>query len=225
MSGVLRTGQTGSALAYGTELFDWLEEHPGEGANFDRLMRLVHGGEDVAIAEAYDFGVVRSVVDVGGGNGTVLATLLAHNPLLEGVVFDQPSVIGRGTPALDTHAGRWEAIGGDFFEGVPAGRDAYLLSHIIHDWSEDRALTILRNCRDAMGPDGRLLIAEMVVPPGDEMHPAKMLDVLMLVLLGPGMERTEGQYAELLDRAGFRLERVVPTASPVSIVEAVPQPR
>jgi hypothetical protein len=101
----------------------------------------------------------------------------------------------------------------------------YLLSHIIHDWSEEQALTILRNCRSAMGPDGRLLIAEMVVPPGDEMHPAKMLDVLMLVLLGPGMERTEAQYAELLGRAGFRLERVVPTASPVSILEAVPQPR
>jgi SAM-dependent methyltransferase len=225
MSGVLETGKTGFELAYGKELFDWLEEHPEQGANFDRVMRLVHGGEDIALADAYDFGAVRSVVDVGGGNGTVLATLLGRNPHLEGVVFDLPSVIGRGTPALDAHAGRWEAVGGDFFEGVPAGADAYLLSHIIHDWSEDRALTILRNCRAAMGPDGRLLIAEMVVPSGDEMHPAKMLDVLMLVVNGPGMERTEAQYAELLDRAGFRLERVIPTASPESILEAVPQPR
>ena len=185
----------------------------------------MHGGEDIAIAEAYDFGAVRSVVDVGGGNGTVLATLLERNPQLEGVVFDLPSVIGRGTPALDAHAGRWEAVGGDFFEGVPAGGDAYVLSHIVHDWSEERVLTILHNCRAAMGPDGRLLIVEMVVPSGDEMHPAKMLDVLMLVVNGPGMERTEAQYAELLDRSGFRLERVVPTASAVSIVEAVPQPR
>jgi hypothetical protein len=165
------------------------------------------------------------VVDVGGGNGTVLAALLARHPQMEGVVFDLPSVIGRGTPALEEHPGRWEAVGGNFFDGVPAGGDAYLLSHVVHDWSEERALTILRNCRAAMGPDGRLLIAEMVVPPGDEMHPAKMLDVLMLVTNGPGMERTETQYAELLDRAGFTLDRVVPTASAVSIVEAVPQPR
>jgi hypothetical protein len=222
LSGVLQTGKTGFELAYGKELFDWLEDHPDEGANFDRVIRLVHGGEDIAIAEAYDFGGVRSVVDVGGGNGTVLATLLARNPHLEGTVFDLPSVIGRGTPALDAHAGRWEAVAGDFFEGVPAGGDVYLLSHIIHDWSEERALTILRNCRSAMGPDGRLLLAEMVVPSGDEMHPAKMLDVLMLVVNGPGMERTEAQYAELLERAGFRLERVVPTASAESIVEARP---
>ena len=222
LSGVVRTGKSGFDLAYGKELFDWLEEHPEEGATFDHMIRLVHGGEDVAIAEAYDFDGVRAVVDVGGGNGTVLAALLARHPQMEGVVFDLPSVIGRGTPALEPHPGRWEAVGGDFFDGVPAGGDAYVLSHVIHDWSEERALTILRNCRAAMGPDGRLLIAEMVVPPGDEMHPAKMLDVLMLVINGPGMERTEAQYAELLDRAGFRLERVVPTASAVSIVEGRP---
>ena len=119
LSGVLQTGKSGSELAFGKELFDWLEDNPEEGANFDRAIRLVHGGEDIAIAEAYDFGAVRSVVDVGGGNGTVLATLLARNPQLEGVVLDLPSVIGRGMPALDAHAGRWEAVGGDFFEGVP----------------------------------------------------------------------------------------------------------
>jgi hypothetical protein len=114
-------------------------------------------------------------------------------------------------------------MGGDFFESIPARGDAYLLSHVIHDWDEERALTILRNCREAMGSGGRLLLVEMVIPPGGEPHPGKMLDVMMLSLTG-GMERTEAEYSELLQRAGLRLTRVIPTQTPVSIIEAVPPP-
>ena len=110
---------------------------------------------------------------------------------------------------------------GDFFETVPAGGDAYLLSHVIHDWSEDQCLTILGHCRKVIKPDGRLLIVEMVLPAGDTPHPGKMLDMVMLVMPG-GQERTEAEYASLLGKAGFRLSRVVPTASAVSVVEAVP---
>ena len=110
---------------------------------------------------------------------------------------------------------------GDFFETVPAGGDAYVLSHIIHDWNEDQCLTILGHCRKAIKPDGRLLIVEMVLPAGDTPHPGKMLDMVMLVIPG-GQERTEAEYASLLGKAGFRLSRVVPTASAVSVVEAVP---
>ena len=169
------------------------------------------------------------MVDVGGGNGTVLAALLARHPQMEGVVFDLPSVSGRGTPALEEHPGRWEAVGGNFFDGVPAGGDAYLLSHVIHDWSEERALTILRNCRAAMGSDGRLLIAEMIVPSGNEMHPAKMLDALMLVtLLTWGVyasfvglrlgRRWHGRRSALLALAGFALVVLVRLALPVTHV-------
>jgi ubiquinone/menaquinone biosynthesis C-methylase UbiE len=104
---------------------------------------------------------------------------------------------------------------------VPAGADCYVLSHIIHDWDDDRSLEILRNCRRAMDPHGRLLLLEMVIPPGDDPHPSKMLDMVMLSLPG-GMERSEEEYADLLRRAGFRLTRVIPTASPVSVIEAVP---
>jgi len=119
------------------------------------------------------------------------------------------------------NADRCELVAGDFFDSLPTGADAYLLSHIIHDWDEDRALAVLRNCRQAMNPDGRLLLVETVIPPGDEPHPGKMLDMVMMSLTG-GMERSEAEYRELLDRAGLRLTQVVPTRSPVSVVEAVP---
>jgi hypothetical protein len=218
--GTLATGRSGMDLAMGKELFDFLGEHPEDAARFDGLMRLIHAGEPEAVAGAYDFAGVRRLVDVGGGNGVVLSTLLAAHPHMQGTLFDLPSVVGRA--ASD---GSFEVVGGDFFDGVPAGADAYLLSHIIHDWPRDQALQILGNCREAMGSDGRLLLMEMVVPDGDEPHPAKVLDMFMLLVNGAGQERTEAQYADLLDEAGFRLERVVPTASPVSIVEAVPQPR
>lgn len=110
---------------------------------------------------------------------------------------------------------------GSFFESVPKGADAYVLSHIIHDWSEEQCLTILGHCRRAIAPNGRLLIVEMVIPPGDTPHPGKLLDITMLVMPG-GQERTPDEYRSLLAKAGFRLERVVPTASAVSVVDAVP---
>ena len=114
-----------------------------------------------------------------------------------------------------------EIHGGNFFESIPAGADHYILSHIIHDWNEEECLTILRNCREAMGPDGKLLIVEMVLPDGDGFHPGKLLDMVMLAVPG-GCERTVPEYEELLGKADFQLTRVVPTASPVSVVEAVP---
>jgi hypothetical protein len=217
------TGRSGMDIAFGTELFDFIAARPEDAANLDRVMNLIHAGEKPAVADAYDFGPIGTVVDIGGGNGEFIATLLSRYPHLRGVLFDLAHVIDRGAPALAAHDGRWEAIGGSFFDGVPAGGDAYLLSHVVHDWPEDRCLRILGNCRDAMGSDGRLLLVEMVIPPGDEMHPGKMLDMVMLVANGQGQERTEAEYAELLDKAGFRLERVVPTASPVSVVEAYPR--
>jgi hypothetical protein len=138
-----------------------------------------------------------------------------------GVLFDVPAVIADSTGELDELRDRCETVGGDFFESVPAGADCYVLSHIIHDWDDGRSLEILRNCRRAMDPHGRLLLLEMVIPPGDDPHPSKMLDMVMLSLPG-GMERSEEEYADLLRRAGFRLTRVIPTASPVSVIEAVP---
>ena len=219
----VETGRTGFELALGMPFFDYIRQHPELETTFNRTMIAVHGGEPAAVAEAYDFSGIDRLVDVGGGIGTMLITLLRRHPHLTGVLFDAPSVVEQAAAAVAA-AGledRCRCEGGDFFASVPSGGDAYLLSHIIHDWDVAACHRILGHCRDAMGPGGRLLLVEMVLPPGDEPHPGKVLDVVMLSIPG-GRERTAGEYGELLAGAGFRLERVVPTASPVSIVEAVP---
>jgi hypothetical protein len=163
------------------------------------------------------------VVDVGGATGNLLAAILARHAGSRGVLFDRPHVV-RDAPALLKARGVEERVTiepGDFFETVPAGGDAYVLSHVIHDWDEDQCLIILGHCRKAMKPDGRLLLVEMVIPAGDAPHPGKLLDMVMLVVAG-GQERTEAEYATLLNRAGFHLSRVMPTESPVSVMEAIP---
>jgi len=215
------TGRTGMELAHGVPFFDYLQGHPDEGAAFNRMMLAVHGAEPAAVAEAYDFTPVHRLVDVGGGIGTMLVNVLRRHDHVSGVLYDLPPVVAEGRAAI-TAAGladRCEFQTGDFLKAVPPGGDAYLLSHIIHDWDEDRCLTILDNCRDAMEPAAKLLLVELVLPPGDAPHPGKILDLAMLALVG-GQERTPDEYRDLLSRAGFRLERVVPTTTPASIVEA-----
>jgi len=222
MPAVLETGKTGVEIALGTSAFDYLRQHPEEEAVFNRTMIAVHGGEPAAVADAYDFSGIERVVDVGGGLGTMLVTLLQRHGHLTGVLFDAPSVVeaAKQTIAAAGLGDRCERIGGDFFASVPGGGDAYVLSHIIHDWPVEECQTILRNCRAAMNPGGRILIVEMVLPPGPEPHPGKMLDVVMLAVPG-GRERTADEYGALLAPTGLRVERVVPTASAVSVVEAV----
>jgi hypothetical protein len=183
----------------------------------------LHGPETPAVAAAYDFSGFKTVVDVGGATGNMLAAVLSRHRGPRGVLFDLPHVVRDAPALLKAHgvADRVAIESGSFFESVPSGGDAYILSHVIHDWSEAQCLTILGNCRRAMGAGGRLLIVEMVLPPGDTPHPGKLLDITMLTMPG-GEERTEAEYAALLAKAGFRLQRVVPTASAVSVVEAVP---
>jgi hypothetical protein len=219
----LETGKTGFHKAFGMPLFEYLGQHPADASYFNEAMVGFHGNEPPAVAQAYDFSGFESVVDVGGGTGNLLTAILSSHAGPRGVLFDRPYVV-REAPALLAARGvdkRVTIEAGDFFETVPAGGDAYVLSHVIHDWDEDRCLTILGHCRNAMKRDGRLLIVEMVLPAGDTPHPGKVLDIVMLVFPG-GQERTEAEYASLLGKAGFRLNRVVPTASAVSVVEAVP---
>jgi O-methyltransferase domain/Dimerisation domain len=217
------TGKTAFEKVFGMPAFDYLARHPDEASLFSETMVGVHGEETPAVAAAYDFSGFRTVVDVGGATGNLLAAILSRHPGPRGVLFDLPHVV-RDAPALLQARGVADRVSiepGSFFETVPKGGDAYILSHVIHDWSEAQCLTILGHVRKAMQPSGRLLIVEMVLPAGDAPHPGKLLDIMML--LGPGgQERTEAEYAELLGKAGFRLTRVVPTASPVGIVEAVP---
>jgi len=175
------------------------------------------------VADAYDFSVFESIVDVGGGNGNVLSLILRRYPEPGGLVFDQPHVVAEAPALLTTRAmsDRIATQGGDFFESVPAGYDACILSHIIHDWEDNRAVQILENCRAAIQPNGKLLILEWVLPEGDTPHVAKVVDINMMMLMG-GEERTGSQYGRLLEQAGFRMNRIIPTACECSIVEAVP---
>jgi hypothetical protein len=201
-------------------LFPYLAQHPEAAAAFNA--GLAAAPEHEAIATAYDFSTIRTLVDVGGGHGTLIAAVLRAHPTLQGILFDQPSVVA-GAPALLEAAGvaqRCRVMGGDFFAAIPAGGDAYILSSIIHDWDDDRAVAILANCRRAMDNSGRLLVVEPVVPPGNDFSLSKFSDLNMLAVTG-GRERTEEEYRALYAAAGFRLTRVIPTRGSDSVIEGV----
>jgi O-methyltransferase domain/Dimerisation domain len=219
----IETGKTAFAKVFGMGLFEWLEKHPVEASMFSETMIGLHGAEPAAVAKAYDFSQVGTVVDIGGASGNLLTTILSHHRQPRGILFDLPHVVGDASALIETRGltDRIAIESGSFFESVPAADGVYMLSHIIHDWSEDQCLAILGNCRRAMKPNSRLLIIEMVLPTGNTPHPGKMLDVIMLAVAG-GQERTEPEYRQLLEKAGFKLARVVPTESAVSIVEAFP---
>jgi len=217
----VRSGKPGLEQALGMPIFDWLATHPEEASLFSETMVSFHGAEPAAVAAAYDFSGMNTVVDIGGATGNLLAAILGRYPDLRGILYDLPHVV-RHAPALLQSRGvadRVTITSGSFFDGVPSGGDAYLFSHIIHDWSEEQCLTILGHCLRAMAPASRVLIIEMVLPAGNVPHPGKMLDMMMLV--GPGgQERTEPEYRTLLSKAGLRLAKVVPTESAVSVIEA-----
>jgi hypothetical protein len=218
----VRTGKPGLEKALGMNAFEYLSKNPEEGALFNDAMIGVHGPEPAAVAKAFDFLGLGTLVDVGGGTGNLISAILKANPGLKGVLFDMPHVEkpARERLAAMGLADRCKVVAGSFFDSVPAG-DGYVLSHIIHDWDEARCLKILGNCLKA-SPKARVMIVEMVIPPGDVPHPGKMLDLMMLNAPG-GMERSEGEYGELLAKAGYRMTRVVPTESAVSVVEGVPR--
>jgi SAM-dependent methyltransferase len=219
----VQTGGTAVRRLRGTTMFEYLETNPGYAAAFNDAMT---GMSALAIEMAvplYDFTDRKLIVDVGGGRGALLAAVLAKAPQARGVLFDLPSVVEGVGPLLE-QAGvalRCRIEGGSFFDAVPDGADAYLAKTVIHDWDDDTALQILRNIRTAIAPDGKLLLLELVLPEGAPPHPGMLLDLEMLVHVG-GRERTAREYGELLSRAGFRLSRVIPTAGPMSIVEALP---
>jgi len=219
----IQTGQTAFDKIYGMPLFDFLSRHPDMGQLFDEAMTGVHGQETAAMLEAYDFSGIGTLADIGAGNGEVLTATLRRYPNLRGLVFDLPAVIERTKANIDKAglSGRCQVVAGNFFESVPSGADAYLMRHIIHDWDDDKSLTILRNCRQALGERGKLLVVEGLVPPGNEPALSKFYDLSMMVLPG-GMERTEAEYRRLFEASGFRLTRIVPTSSWISVLEGEP---
>lgn len=218
------SGETGFKLAHGLEFFPYLEANPAVAERFDRTM-VANSGEEVSkLAEVYDFSAARLVIDVGGGNGAIMAALLKMFPDMKGIVFDRPQTV-EGTGPVLAEAGVFErcrVIGGDFFQAVPAGGDLYILSNIIHDWPDQEARQILQNCRRAIEPDGRLVLLEKVLPEQVQARSdwrGVWLDLNMLVNTG-GVERTEKEYAALLADCGFKLSRVIPTNLRHEIIEA-----
>ncbi|HZO31347.1 MAG TPA: methyltransferase [Chloroflexota bacterium] len=217
----VQTGEPAFVSQYGTEAYAYFAQHPADGAVFDAHIE-AYSRQAARSVTSYDFGRLQTVVDVGGGYGAVLAAILRSNPKLRGVLFDQPAVIdgARSRVADAGLAGRCELVSGSFFDGVPEGGDVYVLSSILHNWDDARAVEILRACRRAMRPSARLLIVELVIPPGNTPADGKLLDLQMMVLFAGGRERTPDEYRALLAAGGFRVTRVIPTPSQMSLIEA-----
>ena len=218
----VRTGQPGFEHVFGENLFDWYAKHLDESAVFDEAMTSISTAEAEAVAAAFDFSGITTLADVGGGRGYLLATILKANPALKAILFDLPHVIA-GAPSLLREHGierRVRVEGGSFLESAPAGADAVIMKHILHDWNDEDAIRILRNCHRALPGRGRVLVVEAVVPPPGQPGWAKLLDLEMLVLTPRGRERTVKEFEELLHQGGFRLTRVVLTTSPAAVIEA-----
>ncbi len=218
----LKTGENGFEQEYGMPVFDYYSQNVESGEIFDRAMKNISRALEPAIVNGYDFSEITTLVDVGGGNGSLIAAILKANPHLQGILFDQDIVVAASEPILNQAevSDRCEMLAGDFFESVPSDADAYFLKYILHNWDDDQAIAILRNCHQAMSANGKLLIVEQIIPPGNEPFSGKLIDLHMLVTLG-GRERTAAEYESLLEASGFSLNKIIPTRSNVSIIEGI----
>jgi hypothetical protein len=219
----VRTGEANMPVLRGMPAYDFLMSQPEYAAVFFEGMGSLSGPETETVVAAYDFSRFGTIVDVGGGRGGLLAGILQRAGGSRGVLFDAPHATGEAGPVLAAAgvADRCTIENGSYFEGVPAGGDAYLLKHTLHDFSEDQCAAVLKNIRDAINPGGSLFVIEYVLRGNNERHIGNIIDLWLMLLLG-AKERTAEQYTELLSGAGFTLSRVIPTTSPVSIIEAVP---
>lgn len=203
-------------------MFEFLEQNSDAGDTFNLAMTDFSSFVSYAVLLSYDFSGIKSMVDIGGGYGKLLTSILDVYPQMRGVLFDLPAVIDGANTQIESLAcrERCAAVAGNFLQSVPRGADLYMLSGVIHDWDDQGAHLILRNCRNSMRANGRILIVECVVPDGGEPSFSKLLDLNMLVMTG-GRERTAGEFIDLLSQSGLKLSRIIPTASPLSIIEAV----
>jgi len=217
----IRTGSSVVPALRGKESFDYFAGQPELAELFNQTMTSVSELTDGPVVAGYDFSAYPTIVDVGGGQGPLLATILATAPASQGVLYDLPVVVSAAPNLLCKHdvADRVRIETGSFFDSVPGGGDAYVLKNILHDWSDEKAVQILRNVRTAAGPRATVLLIELVIPDHDRDFPGKWADLEMLLNLA-ARERTAAEYRKLLSQAGFRMMRVVQTASPLSVVEA-----
>jgi len=219
----LKTGEPAFNKVFGAPVFDYIPLHPELGPLFDAGMTSMNFYETGAMLDAYDFSGIGVLADIGGGNGSLISAVLARYPHMKGMLFDLGHVVERAKENLKA-AGlseRCRVSEGSFFDSVPAGADAYLFRHIIHDWTDAQCVQILRHCRKVIPTQGKLLIVDSVVPAGNAVSDSKEMDMIMLAFPG-GQERTEAQFGALLKAAGFELKSITPTTSMVSVVEGKP---
>lgn len=214
------TGRASFPAVHGVPMWEYIANHEKLGRAFNGWMTRQSHQHNSALIAAYDFSAFHRVVDVGGGQGSTLAAILKANPELRGVLLDLPTVVANTCPLEAAEvADRCEVMGGDMLRAVPGGGDAYIAKRVLMDWNDADSITILRNCREAMTDDGKVLVVEMLMPPGNEPSPARSFDILMLLNQPGGRIRTEAEFRELFAGAGLRLSRVVATATPNSILE------
>lgn len=224
LADAVRTGEPRPQAVFGMPAFDYYGKNRAEGEQFGRAMENVSRFASHAVLEAYDFTGASRILDVGGGNGSLAVAIQERYPRLQATVLDLPYIESHANERIKALglADRCRFVAGDFFERVPEGADIHLLKFILHDWNDEESIRVLRSCRAALPPEGRVLIIESIVP--EEISPGfvYLMDLNMLVMTG-GLERTAKEYETLLSRAGFRLTRIVPTASPFSLIEARPE--
>ncbi len=220
----VRAGTPSFSCVFGTSLFEYLAQNAEAADAFNGGMADLAAMLAYAVLLAYDLTGISTIVDVGVGEGRLMEKVLQFYPELHGTVFDTRPTIEKTCRRFDGDIapGRCSYAVGDFFHSVPEGAEMYLLSGVVHDWDDDRAITILKNCRRAMTKDGRLLLVETVVPTTTSMHFSKILDLNMLAM-SAGRERTKREFCALLGAAGFRLTRILPTMAPQSLIEAAPR--
>ena len=218
----VRSGKQSLEKLYGEHVFTFLQNRPEEAAIFHEAMTNLSTIDGPAVVEAYDFEGIRSIVDIAGGHGLLLATILKKNPGMKGTLYEIPQVIeGAKNGPLKPVIDRCTFASGDMFSSVPLGADAYIMKHIIHDWPDELCVRILKACRSGVNAGGKLLVVDSVIQPGNDFSPGKFLDLQMLIFPG-GRERTEAQFRELFAASGWRLSRVIPTRAIDSVVEGIP---
>ncbi len=218
----VRTGKIAFDQAFGEPVWEFFGKNTENARIFNNAMSGMTAQAEAALHAAYKFEGIKTIMDVGGGHGGFITSILERNPAMRGILFDSPQVIEGAQPKLEA-AGitdRCQIVGGNFFESVPEGADAITMKWIIHDWNDDQSIAIMKNCHRALPANGKLILVEAVVPPGDEMHFAKFIDLNMLVMTG-GKERTEAEFRQLFEASGFKLSRIVPSESPFSVIEGV----
>ena len=216
----VKTGKTAFQKAYGMSLMDWLKKNPRAAEVFNEANAVKAAGSHSAIVDVYDFSGINTLTDVGGGVGTLMLEVLTANSMMKGIIADTFAVIQETKKMIQARCmeNRCQAVECDFFEDIPSGSDAYLMSNILHDWSDEQCRIILTNCRHAMKKESRLLVVEMIIPPGNEFSVVKLLDLEMFVMTG-GRERTEVEFKDLFESSGLKLSRIIPTIEDICIIE------